>query len=150
MSARVEDMEPVSRSDLHTNAGHLIRRLHQRMVSIFAEKLSGTDVSNVQFAALEAISSLEPTTQKEIADYIAMEPSNTHALLRRLRDRKLISISADQRDGRRNAVRLTKTGGNLLAAIRPLEEEVEPALLASLSASERDQLIRLMTKIVHS
>ncbi|MEM7469669.1 MAG: MarR family transcriptional regulator [Pseudomonadota bacterium] len=148
MSAKSDE---VSRQyvPLHQHAGHLIRRLNQRMLSTFSEKLSGMDVSNVQFAALEAISLFEPTTQKEIADYIAMEPSNMHNLLARLRDRKLISITIDQRDPRRNRVRLTNKGRNLLETVRPLEAQVEPALLAELSASEKAHLIKLLQKLVN-
>ena len=133
---------------LHSHAGHLIRRLNQRMLATFAEKLAGTDVSNVQFAALEATSILEPTTQKEIADFIAMEPSNMHNLLGRLRERKLISITVDQRDPRRNVVRLTSSGRKLLEQVRPLEALVEPALLATLTANEKAQFIKLLRKLV--
>lgn len=133
---------------LHLHAGHLIRRLNQRMLATFAEKLAGTDVSNVQFAALEAINILEPTTQKEIANCIAMEPSNMHNLLARLRDRKLLSITVDKRDPRRNMVRLTNNGRKLLEQVRPLEALVEPALLSVLTANEKAQFIKLLRKLV--
>ena len=133
---------------LHLNAGHLIRRLNQRMLATFAEKLAGTDVSNVQFAALEAINILEPTTQKEIANFTAMEPSNMHNLLARLRDRKLLSIAVDKRDPRRNMVKLTNNGRKLLEQVRPLEALVEPALLAALTTNEKAQFIKLLRKLV--
>lgn len=138
------------RKGLHDKAGHLTRRLNQNMISIFTDKMSGFDVSNVQFAALEAISDLEPTTQKEIADYIAMEPSNMHGVLRRLRERRLISIGVNRDDVRRNDVRLTKGGRDLLTTIRPLDDQVEPALLKPLSAPERAQFMELMRKLVYS
>lgn len=51
---------------LHLHAGHLIRRLNQRMLATFAEKLAGTDVSNVQFAALEAINILNQPRKRKL------------------------------------------------------------------------------------
>ncbi|MGR8948721.1 MAG: MarR family winged helix-turn-helix transcriptional regulator [Gammaproteobacteria bacterium] len=135
---------------LQDKLGHQVRRLNQKMLSIFAENVSGFDISNVQFAALEAIAALGPTTQKEIAKYIAMEPSNTHSLLRRLRDRDLISIEVDELDSRRNEVDLTRAGWKLLLDVRPFEDQVEPALLAALSETERKQFARLIKKLVET
>lgn len=147
MSANYKEIHQASHS-LHDKLGHLIRRLNQRMLATFSESLAGFDISNVQFAALEAIRALEPTTQKDIATYIAMEPSNTHSLLKRLRDRKLITIGIDRTDPRRNLVRLTATGQKLLATVTPLEEQVEPSLLEVLTPSERKQFIKLIKKMV--
>ena len=136
------------KTHLHNKLGHLIRRLHQNMVSTFSEKLTSFDISNVQFAALEAINSLEKCTQKEVADYIAMEPSNMHALLRRLNDRGLISITADRIDPRRNFVQLTKSGWDLLNDMRPKEALVQPALLAKLNKDEQEQFMSLLKRLV--
>ena len=147
MSASYKEIPHASHS-LHNKLGHLIRRLNQRMLATFGEKLTGFDISNVQFAALEAIRALEPTTQKDIATYIAMEPSNTHSLLKRLRERKLITIGVDRADPRRNLVRLTDSGRKLLSTVKPLEEQVEPSLLAALTPSERKQFIKLIKKMV--
>lgn len=139
-----------TRHPLHEKAGHLIRRLNQRMLATFSEKLADFDISNVQFAALEAISDLGSATQKDIASYIAMEPSNTHTLLKRLRDRKLITIGVDRADPRRNLVRLTATGRELLMLVRPFEEQVEPSLLQSLNETEKKQFIKLIKKLVEA
>ena len=147
MSASQKEIRQVPHS-LHNKLGHLIRRLNQRMLATFGEKLVGFDISNVQFAALEAIRTLEPTTQKDIATYIAMEPSNTHSLLKRLRDRKLITIGVDRTDPRRNLVRLTDSGQKLLSSVKPLEEQVEPSLLKPLTPSERKQFVKLIKKMV--
>ena len=133
---------------LHGKVGHLIRRLHQNMVASFSEKLAGFDITNVQFAALEAVSYLGKSTQKEIADFIAMEPSNMDVLLRRLNERGLISIGADRIDPRRNLVQLTKSGIDLLADMRPKEALVQPALLSSLTAQEQDQFMGLIKKLI--
>lgn len=133
---------------MHNKVGHLVRRLHQNMVSTFSEKLAGFDISNVQFAALEAINTLEKGTQKEVADFIAMEPSNMHALLRRLSDRGLISITADKTDPRRNFVQLTKSGWDLLSEMRPKEALVQPTLLSKLNPTEQARFLQLMKKLV--
>ena len=137
-----------SRHPLHEKVGHLIRRLNQRMLATFSEQLADFEISNVQFAALEAINALGTATQKDIASYIAMEPSNTHTLLKRLRDRKLITIGVDRTDPRRNLVQLSAAGRDLLMSIRPFEDRVEPSLLQRLTETEKKQFVKLVKKLI--
>ncbi|MGB1882228.1 MAG: MarR family winged helix-turn-helix transcriptional regulator, partial [Gammaproteobacteria bacterium] len=70
--------------------------------------------------------SLEPATQKEIAAFIAMEPSNMHSVLRRLQERGLVLVRQSRSDRRRHEIRLSKAGRTLFSAIEPLEAEVGP------------------------
>ncbi len=133
---------------LHDSPGHLVRRLHQNMTAAFAQAMGGVDINNVQFAALKAIEALGPTTQRSIADYIAMEPSNMHGLLHRLQQRGLISIRPDPGDRRRSEIRLARPGRALLARLAPRERQVGPAFLAPLDAHEQAEFLRLLRKLV--
>ena len=147
MSAVIK--RPESRETaLHDNPGHLVRRLHQDMLASFTRAMGVHEISNVQFAALKGIAALQPTTQRAVADYIAMEPSNAHSLLRRLAARKLITIRSDRGDKRRSMISLSTAGETLLAELLPLEAQVGPELLEPLSAAERKTFMKLLRNLV--
>ncbi len=150
MSATVKDTNKAIKVSLHERPGHLVRRLHQNMVAAFTHLTAGYDVSNVQFATLKAIDALEPVTQRRVAAYIAMEPSNMHSVLRRLQARRLISVRANRGDKRRSEIRLTSSGRALLDALEPLELQVGSVLLEPLAADEREVFLRLLHKLVLS
>lgn len=137
-------------TDLHESAGHLLRRVHQNMLLAFSQVMHDHDVTNVQFATLKAIATLEPATQREIAAFIAMEPSNMHSVLRRLQERGLVLVRQSRSDRRRHEIRLSKAGRALFSAIEPLEAEVGPRFLAALSDNERVQFVRLLKKLAFS
>ena len=147
MAASAGKTKPKS-SSLHDRPGHLIRRLHRIMVATFSSVTDAHDISNVQFATLKALDTLAPTTQRNVATYIAMEPSNLHTVLKRLRERRWVDISPDPHDQRRNEIRLTKEGRRVLALIDPLDEKVGPKLLARLNKNERAEFLRLLRKLV--
>ena len=148
MQRRASGPETARPDPLHESPGHLVRRLHQNMVAAFAQVAGDTGISNVQYAALKAIEALGPSTQRTIAEYIAMEPSNMHGLLRRLGDRGLVSIHPDQRDRRRSEIRLTQAGRAMLRRLAPLERQVGPDFLAPLAAGEQAEFLRLLRKLV--
>jgi len=147
MSTLERDIAAAPQDSLHQRPGHLLRRVHQSMVAAFSRLTAGYDITNVQFAALKAVAALGPATQRSIADYIAMEPSNMHSLLRRLEERRLISIRPDRGDARRSVIRLTAAGRALLHELDPLDARLGPAFMAALDEREQAEFVRLLAKL---
>ena len=74
--------------------GYLIY-LWQRVMKIFQEVFRGQNVTPIQHMAMVAINDLRETTQRRLAHYQKIEPSNIHGNLKKFADRKLISINTD-------------------------------------------------------
>ena len=65
-----------------------------------------------------------------------------------LAERRLIERAADALDRRRNVVRITEAGQRHLRALDRLVATAQDELLEPLSAGERRELVRLLTRLV--
>jgi len=72
------------------------------------------------------------------------------ALLKSLEEAGLIERAPHPTDGRASLVRITPTGKELVRSTAPLRFQYMTELTSSLSTAEKDDLIRLLTKLHHS
>lgn len=147
MNSHAAEVDQGTTGTLHDSPGHQLRRVYQNMAATFSRLTRDYDISNVQFAALKGIEALEPATQRDVARYIAMEPSNMHSLVRRLEERGLIRMRADRGDRRRSEITLSDAGRAMLAEVGPLEARVASGFLEALSDNERARFLRLLKKL---
>ncbi|MEZ4608118.1 MAG: MarR family winged helix-turn-helix transcriptional regulator [Deinococcales bacterium] len=134
---------------LYQHVGHLLRRLNQQSVEAFLElsQSQGYAISPPQYAALLALQELGPCSQRRLGQYIAMETSNLHGLLKRMAKQGWLSIGKDPQHHRRSVIYLEAEGEAVLAVLTPLIEKRNLAVLSKLSDEEQEVFVALLKKL---
>lgn len=109
--------------------------------------LASLDLRVRSYSVLAMACSESEPSQRELADFLRLDPSQIVSLVDALEQRGLVFRAADPRDRRSKVIRPTAAGMELhkraAAAVRAAEE----TSLAPLDAPERDQLRVLLRKI---
>jgi DNA-binding MarR family transcriptional regulator len=100
------------------------------------------------FTVLTSLAEQGPASQAELGRRLSIDRSDLHALLAELEGDGLVARARDERDRRRNVVTLTRPGKSALARLDRRIDAAQDALLQPLTASEREQLSRLLQKIL--
>jgi MarR family transcriptional regulator, lower aerobic nicotinate degradation pathway regulator len=135
------------------STGYLLSKLgavaRRRMIErLLAEDL-GIPPSHQRLpclAVLHCLADFEPVSQREICQRLGMDGSDVVAVLDDLEGAGYVVRRRDQRDRRRHAVSLTPSGRNALRRLEEATGQVEDAVLAPLSAEEREVLHRLLLR----
>ena len=127
--------------------GHLVRRLQQVAVRLFAEAL-GDALTPVQFAALAAIAGEPGMDQAALSARIGYDRATIGGVIDRLQRRGLLERLPDPADRRLKRVHLTGAGQRLLAASLPIVADVQRQLLGPLTERERASFERLCRKLL--
>lgn len=130
---------------LYQLPGHLIRRSKQKSTAAFQEAFSEYDVTPIQYAVLHILQIRPELERTELCELIGLDNSTIGGIIARLRKRKLLSCRTDKR---RHLIASTPAGKTLLARMSKVMPEVQAAVLHPLTARERQQLIRLLSKLV--
>ena len=130
--------------------GHLIRRLHQHSTPLFGQRVqaAGSDLTSVQFAALDALRFHPGIDQAGLAEAIAKDRATIGAVVDRLQQKGLIARSASTRDKRAKVLSLTDDGHALLLALTPVVEGLQRDSVPGLSDAEYRQFIALAARAV--
>lgn len=95
-----------------------------------------------------ALSLNEPhPSQREIAEFLRLDPSQVVALVDDLQSRGLVRREPDPTDRRANVVIATDTGRTVFSAGQEAAREAERALHSNLTTAQRDQLGELLRAI---
>jgi MarR family transcriptional regulator, lower aerobic nicotinate degradation pathway regulator len=100
------------------------------------------------FAVLAALEEGGAASQAALGRRVWMDRSDLHAVLNELEGEGLVARVRDERDRRRNLVRLTPVGAERLLDLQWRTEEAQDALLEPLSPDERAELSRLLRRLV--
>jgi DNA-binding MarR family transcriptional regulator len=117
----------------------------QRLV---AERFAQDGVRRHHFTVLVALDEGGPSSQADLGRRLHIDRSDMVAVLNDLEHGGLVERVPDQRDRRRNVVSLTPAGADALQRLDARAEEAQAALLEPLSADERRELRRLLTRVV--
>uniref|UniRef100_A0AAU2JY34 MarR family transcriptional regulator n=1 Tax=Streptomyces sp. NBC_00049 TaxID=2903617 RepID=A0AAU2JY34_9ACTN len=117
----------------------------QRLVT---EGLSGADAHKWHYAALVALDESGPASQATLSTRTGIHRSDLVAVINELAERELVERTPDPGDRRRNVVTLTPLGRRRLRKLGQLLDAAQDELLSPLSPQERDQLTRLLGRIV--
>jgi MarR family transcriptional regulator, temperature-dependent positive regulator of motility len=128
--------------------GHLIRRLHQISTHVFMTRTreAGFDLTPVQFAALDAIRESPGIDQAGLAEAVAKDRATIGAVADRLEQKGLVSRKVNARDKRARILTLTDEGEALVAALKPLVEQLQADILPGLDETEYELFIELAAK----
>ncbi|WP_071674684.1 MarR family winged helix-turn-helix transcriptional regulator [Nioella nitratireducens] len=134
--------------EIYNMAGHLIRRLNQISVAVFADHMAalGVELTPVQFAALSAIDTRPGIAQAELAGTIAYDQTTLGGVIDRLQQKGLVQREISPTDRRARVLTVTGPGRALLDRIRPEVRALQDDILSGLDEGEKDHLLRLLKK----
>ena len=124
--------------------GEAARRGHLLVSDGFAEE----GLRKPHFTVLVALAEISPASQAELGRRLWIDRKNMVAVIDDLEAAGLVERTPDERDRRRNAVRLTPAGVAALGRLNARVDAAQDALLANLTAGERDTLARLLQKLL--
>ena len=127
--------------------GSLVRRAQQRHVAVWLSEVS-TEITSVQYAALEILQKMPGVNQRQLGDELDVDRSTIADLVARIVRNGLIERSDDPADKRSYVLFLTAAGKKQLATLRPRVEEVEHILTARLTRQECLELRRLLLALL--
>ncbi len=133
-----------------------IKRLPSWLVSqvaaaggnLVADALAADGVRRQHFTVLTALAERGAASQAALGRRLLIDRSDMHALLSDLEQAGLVARVQDQGDRRRMLVALTPAGTRALKQMDKRIEAAQKALTAPLSAKDRRELERLLTRLV--
>ncbi|RWA72824.1 MarR family transcriptional regulator [Mesorhizobium sp.] len=142
----VEAEEPDENNyHLQDQVGFILRKAHQRHVSIFAAHIG--DLTPPQFAALAKLYDIGETSQNQLGTLIAMDAATVKGVIDRLKARGLVELSKHEVDKRRLLVNLTPEGREAIERLIPLARSITEETLAPLTTKEAATFLRLLAKL---
>jgi len=129
---------------LNERLGYFVRRLQVWVFQDFIRRLASIDISPAQFSVLVVISANPGLSQAELAATLGIERARLVRLLHRLERRGLTQRLPSSSDGRRHALRLTRTGDKVLTKATALAAEHEAALKEKLGADSYRRLLEAL------
>ena len=100
-----------------------------------------------QFLVISQLHALGRTSQAELADALAIDPSNLAAIAADRCDRDLVERTRHEVDRRRYVLRLSRAGEQLLRRTEGAIAAAEADLLAPLDQRQREQLYTLLRRL---
>ncbi len=138
---------PVAYGALQHAIGYLIHLAELANMQGFSRAFAGTSVTPARFTALELIACNPGIRPSTLATAMAVERSNLVAVIRFLETRGWISLGAGS-NRREKSLMLTAAGESALAGLRLRLRAHDAALATGCSPQERQQLARLLARIV--
>ena len=126
----------------------LINQTSVRATRLVSEKLRTVDAHRYHYSALAALDELGAMSQAELGRRCGLDRSDVAAVAAELAERKFIRRVTDADDRRRNIVSISASGRRRLRTLDGLLRDTQKRLLAPLSAAEREQLVRLLLRVV--
>jgi DNA-binding MarR family transcriptional regulator len=109
--------------------------------------LHGTTLRAPHLTVLAGLTEFGPASQKEISARLRIDPSDLVSVLDDLEHRGMVARSRDERDRRRYVVTIKPAGHKALELRLGQLRELNDALLAPLSAEERQRLHELLIRV---
>lgn len=131
---------------LERQVGFMMRRAMQRHIAIFSSLIP--DMTPTQFAALAKLCELGQTSQNELGRLTSMDVATIKGVVDRLRARGLVQAAPLVGDRRRLLLTPTDKGRTLYAELVGKAAEVTRQTLAPLDSQERDQLVKLLERLI--
>ena len=132
---------------LEEQAGHLLRRAHQRHSAIFQATIGDDQLTPLQFAALMKLSDVGETSQNLLGRLTAMDAATMQGVIKRLSARGLIDRRPDDVDRRRLMLSLSSDGAKLVRNLSERGAQITDQTLKPLTASERETFLKLLKRL---
>lgn len=131
----------------HPHVGHLIRRSQQIHTLMWNSEVSD-EVTSPQISVLVALARNPGVDQRTLGEAVSLDRSTAADIIERLMKRGFLERTRDPKDRRRNVLRLTQEGLDLLNTIGPRSEAMNEHLISVLPPEDQAALIQLLRKFV--
>lgn len=140
------EAEKLTAASMAGDAGFLLAKLHAVGSVLNNRALADHELKERSFSVLAlATSDLEPT-QREMAEFLSLDPSQIVALIDELETRGLVIRAPGRLDRRAKTVSATAEGATVFRRAEAAARQAEAAALARLSDEEAGQLKALLRK----
>jgi MarR family transcriptional regulator, lower aerobic nicotinate degradation pathway regulator len=112
------------------------------------DELAAVGSRGYHYRLLAALQEFGPASQAALSRHTGMDRSDVVAAVNELTARGLADRSPDPADRRRNVITITPAGAAHLRLLEEILGRVQDQLLVPLSPAERDQLTRMLTRIL--
>lgn len=135
---------------LDGSASHLLHRVLQIALDVYAEETGPGALTQRQFAVLAAVADNEGLTQTDLVHATGIDRSTLADLVARMLGKDLLARERSATDGRANTVTLAPKGREALAAARPRVEAADKRLLSLLPGGKRGALMKILGDLAHA
>jgi DNA-binding MarR family transcriptional regulator len=133
---------------LSTLPSWLASQLAREADRVVTAELAAEGFRKQHFAVLASLAEQGAISQAALGRRLWIDRSDLHALLDELERDGLVERRRDQADRRRNLVDLSRSGAAALERMDARVQAAQRSLLSHLSAGERRDLVRLLSKAV--
>ena len=132
---------------LERSPSHLLHRVLQLALDIYAEECGQAGVTQRQFAVLAAVAENEGVTQTALVRATGIDRSTLADMVARMITKGHLERQRSSEDARANSVRLTAAGREALEAVRPMVAMADARILALLKPSKREGFLDLLADV---
>ncbi|HEY4200652.1 MAG TPA: homoprotocatechuate degradation operon regulator HpaR [Devosiaceae bacterium] len=125
-------------------------RAREAVMSNFRPMLMAHDVTEQQWRVLRVLGETEAVDASELAVRASILPPSLTRIIRTLRDRKLITRSKLNEDGRRVILSITPSGMQLLEKLTPERRAIYEAIETRFGTDKLEQLLDLLDTLIRS
>jgi MarR family transcriptional regulator, lower aerobic nicotinate degradation pathway regulator len=115
---------------------------------LVASEFARSGMRRDQYAVLAVLAEFGPVSQANLGRRLSIDRSDIAAVLNELEHGGLARRDPDERDRRRNAISITRAGSRLLTKLDARVTRAQDAVLEPLSDNEREDLDRLLRRLV--
>jgi DNA-binding MarR family transcriptional regulator len=133
---------------LNASVGYMLRRAQLAVFADFLQSLPDVGLRSGQFAVLTVVARNPGVTQSEVCAALGIQRTNFVAVIDDLERRGLARRNSAAHDRRSNALTLTAAGRRVLARADALQRAHESRIGQRLGPGGREQLLRLLARIV--
>ncbi|TAJ48506.1 MAG: MarR family transcriptional regulator [Herbiconiux sp.] len=142
-------VERLRHGDLGDDLSFLLARANALSVSAANTALAAFDLKVRSYSVLALVVGDERPSQRELAEFLRLDPSQVVALVDDLERRGLATRLPDESDRRAKVIVGTTAGRELFAVARRATQRAELEVHSALSAKERELLADTLRRIAY-
>lgn len=136
--------------DIHSQPGHLIRRLQQIAVALFVAECETLDLTPVQYASLTAIRDVADLDVTRLSSLVALDKATLAKVVERLEAKGWIVRTGSGLDKRVKLLSITPKGREALTAAEPRVRRCQHRILAPLAPADRRSFMTMLERLVEA
>lgn len=133
---------------LNRSVLHLLYRAMQCASNMFENEIQ--IMTPRQFAVLAALDGLEGASQAELTKHTGIDRSTLSEVVQRILAKGFVVRRRSTTDRRAYSVKLTRSGRNKLAQVRPAVDRVDEQILSMIPARQRDAFVNALIALTEA